>query len=65
MLQHLHLGGTQDPGPPFGWMVWFITLFLQTTKFAQGQGLLTPKKGTNQRNLKNWANVADKICLAL
>ena len=25
-------------------------------------GLLTPNEGINQRYLKKWANVADKIC---
>ena len=25
-------------------------------------GLLTPNEGINQRNLKFWANVVDKIC---
>ena len=25
-------------------------------------GLQTPNEGINQRYLKNWANVADKIC---
>ena len=25
-------------------------------------GLRTPSEGINQRNLKIWANVADKIC---
>ena len=25
-------------------------------------GLRTPNEGINQRYLKNWANVADKIC---
>jgi hypothetical protein len=25
-------------------------------------GLRTPNEGTNQRNLKFWADVADKIC---
>ena len=25
-------------------------------------GLRTPNEGRNQRNLKFWANVADKIC---
>ena len=25
-------------------------------------GLRTPNEGTNQRYLKNWADVADKIC---
>ena len=27
-----------------------------------GHGLLTPNEGINQRNLKIWADVADKIC---
>ena len=28
-------------------------------------GLRTPNEGKNQRNLKNWADVADKICCAV
>ena len=34
------------------------------TNLAQSNGhvLLTPNEGINQRYLKNWANVADKIC---
>ena len=28
-------------------------------------GLRTPNEGKNQRYLKNWADVADKICLAV
>ena len=27
-----------------------------------GHGLRTPDEGINQRNLKIWADVADKIC---
>ena len=27
-----------------------------------GHGLRTPNEGINQRYLKNWADVADKIC---
>ena len=27
-----------------------------------GHGLRTPNEGRNQRYLKNWADVADKIC---
>ena len=30
--------------------------------FNQNHGLRTPNEGINQRNLKFWANVADKIC---
>ena len=30
--------------------------------FWHGHGLLTPNKGINQRNMKIWADVADKIC---
>ena len=29
----------------------------------QSHGLRTPNEGINQRYLKNWADVADKICL--
>ena len=30
--------------------------------FKPGHRLLTPNKGINQRYLKHWADVADKIC---
>ena len=30
--------------------------------FGYGHGLRTPNEGINQSYLKNWANVADKIC---
>ena len=29
---------------------------------ARRHGLRTPNEGINQRYLKNWADVADKIC---
>ena len=29
---------------------------------AASHGLRTPNEGINQRYLKNWADVADKIC---
>ena len=29
---------------------------------ASYHGLRTPNEGINQRDLKNWANEADKIC---
>ena len=35
--------------------------FIQTAK-GLNHGLRTPNEGINQRNLKNWADVADKIC---
>ena len=31
-------------------------------KHTCNHGLLTPNEGINQRYLKNWADVADKIC---
>ena len=34
------------------------------TKIRYGHGLRTPNEGINQRYLKNWANVVDKICFA-
>ena len=39
-----------SPGP------WIIV-------FHDNHGLRTPNEGINQRYLKNWADVADKICL--
>ena len=35
-----------------------ITFFFD----LQNHGLRTPNEGKNQRNLKIWADVADKIC---
>ena len=32
------------------------------TVFGYNHGLRTPNEGINQRYLKNWADVADKIC---
>ena len=32
------------------------------TQHGQTHGLRTPNEGTNQRYLKVWADVADKIC---
>ena len=29
---------------------------------TQNHGLRTPNEGINKRSLKNWADVADKIC---
>ena len=34
----------------------------QSVLFTQNHGLRTPNEGINQRYLKNWADVADKIC---
>ena len=33
-----------------------------STGHAAGHGLRTPNEGINQSYLKNWAEVADKIC---
>ena len=38
------------------------TLVFCNTMVQQEHGLRTPNEGINQRYLKNWANVADKIC---
>ena len=36
---------------------------LGTVRFVEeGHGLRTPSEGINQRNLKIWADAADKIC---
>ena len=37
-------------------------VFGQTTSHDCYHGLRTPSEGINQRNLKIWANAADKIC---
>ena len=31
-------------------------------RYCEKHGLRTPNEGINQRYLKNWADVADKIC---
>ena len=36
--------------------------FFQDLSLGLGHGLQTPNEGINQRNLKVWADVADKIC---
>ena len=36
--------------------------FIRLNFDAQGHGLRTPNEGIKQRNLKFWADVADKIC---
>ena len=38
--------------------IWRTAIFVDT----HGYGLRTPNEGINQRNLKFWADVADKIC---
>ena len=44
-------------------MHWFdFSGFRPETLVRSGHGLRTPNEGMNQRNLKLWANVADKIC---
>ena len=35
---------------------------VHTIKVVLEHGLWTPNEGINQRYLKNWAKVADKIC---
>ena len=35
---------------------------LKIENFTLRHGLRTPNEGVNQRYLKNWADVADKIC---
>ena len=40
-----------------------VSLELQTPSINdKDHGLRTPNEGINQRYLKNWADVADKIC---
>ena len=44
-----------------------LKIFLQISNNCHkvvsiNHGLRTPNEGINQRNLKFWANVADKIC---
>ena len=42
-------------------IVWLLILMIIIVD-AWNHGLRTPNKGKNQRNLKIWADVADKIC---
>ena len=50
-------------------LAYFQPIWLQSMKWAVWlcsirtcHGQRTPNEGINQRNLKNWANVAEKIC---
>ena len=51
----------------FRFVIAFTTLsfflLLHIAHEANIHGLRTPNEGINQRNLKIWADVADKICL--
>ena len=40
----------------------FITYSMELPHDPRIHGLRTPNEGINQRYLKNWADVADKIC---
>ena len=40
----------------------FFQLFLRVSYKDSTHGLRTPNEDINQRYLKNWADVADKIC---
>ena len=40
---------------------WKVRTLMKTAN-ASGHGLRTPNEGIIQRYLKNWADVADKIC---
>ena len=52
-------GAERDPDDHF--MGTFGPLF-NALSHALKHGLRTPNEGINQRYLKNWADVADKIC---
>ena len=39
----------------------FFSLLICSSGHGMDHGLWTPNQGTNQRYLKNWADVADKI----
>ena len=41
-------------------VLYFLAMTL--VEFGWSHGLRTPNEGINQRYLKNWADVADKIC---
>ena len=49
---------------PFGSPLWCDGSFSNnnTTWYSTTHGLRTPNEGINQRNLKFWADEADKIC---
>ena len=39
-----------------------LTQWVDIIFYAIAHGLRTPNEGINQKYLKNWADVADKIC---
>ena len=41
---------------------WILILISSLISFHTNHGLRTPNEGINQSYLKNWADVADKIC---
>ena len=43
----------------------FHYFFVSSISHRPTHGLRTPNKGINQRYLKNWADVTDKICYSL
>ena len=47
--------GTYNGAPAVEWCT-------TVTLYVYKHGLWTPKEGINQRYLKNWADVANKIC---
>ena len=47
----------------FGQLTYKFDMTKIPKKYYLIHGLLTPNEGKNQRYLKNWADVADKICL--
>ena len=44
------------------YVITYIFFQLLFSTFQVAHGLRTPNEGINQRNLKIWADVADKIC---
>ena len=66
MPAHLFTGIFQFLHIPFSshsWIAIFLLCATQTQCWnACCHGLRTPNEGINQRHLKNWADVADKIC---
>ena len=48
-----NLSAVMDPIAKWRWHIYIYSTY---------HGLRTPNEGINQRYLKNWADVADKIC---
>ena len=58
---YLILGGVDNQMTNFEFLVYIFQSF-DTLPIHFNHGLRTPNEGIKQQYLKNWADVADKIC---